>query len=294
MSDRPAAEGPLLIHVGYHKTGTTWLQRVLFQPAYGYNPLMSHEEVFAHFVRPLGLTFDAEPARALIAQRRGQGAAGGVDVISSEILVGNPIYGGREGDQYARRLKAAAPDARILITIREQLRSATSVYMQYLSRGGSMKPARFFADDPVIGYFAFGPEHLEYHRLVGFYAELFGVENVHVMTQEALARDARAFARGLADFAGVTATGDLERMPTEPVSPSPPEYATPVIRFINHFRNGPTGPDPIVDLGELSRLAYQGVGWLGRSAPMKALFGKAQPVSREVARRFRGRYGLDR
>jgi hypothetical protein len=290
MSDRSAADAPLLIHVGYHKTGTTWLQRVLFQPAYGWNPIMSHEEVFDLIVRPLGLTFDPQPVRDLIAQRAGRGAPGSVDVISSEILVGNPMYGGREGDDYARRLKAIAPNAKILITIREQMRSLTSIYMQYLSRGGSMKPDRFFADEPVIGYYAFGPEHLDYHRLVGLYAELFGLENVHVTTQERLAKDPLGLIRDLDAFAGVTAAGDLDNISTDPVTPSQQEFATPLIRFINHFRAGPTGLDPMFDLGGLSRLAYQAVGRLGRQAPVKALFGKAQPVSKVVARRFAGRY----
>lgn len=281
---------PLLIHIGYHKTGTTWLQRVLFRPEYGYRHIMDHGDVFRWFLRPHGLDFDAAATLAHVTALRGQGDPGLVDVISSEILVGNPHFGGRESDAYARRLKAAAPDARILITLREQLRASTSEYMQYIARAGAMKPANYFADDPVDGYAKFTAEHFEFHRLVGLYRDLFGPTNVLVMTQEALAKDGVAYARRLGEFAGVTKPGDLERLDTAPTSPSAAEFAAPILRRINHFRVGPTGPDPFLDLGPLSAFAYRVVHWLSRRALAKQLFGGYQPVTTVVKRRFTGRF----
>lgn len=287
-STRPSA--PLLIHIGYHKTGTTWFQRELFQPAFGYNPLMTHGEVFSAIVRPHTLTFDPSPTRDLLAQRRDRGAAGSVDVISSEILSGNPFYGGRESDLYAQRLKAVAPDARILITTREQLRALTSVYMQYLLRSGTQTPRQFFADDPVMGYFAFGPEHFEYHRLVGLYRDLFGAENVALLTQEGLTRDPLGLVRHLAAFAGVGVQYDPGQLSTAPVSPSPPESFAPVLRRINHFRSGPAGLAPVLDLGRLGKPLYSAAGALGRTGPMRSLLRDARPVTAEVRRRFDGRF----
>jgi hypothetical protein len=280
---------PLLIHIGYHKTGTTWLQRVLFQPEFGYSPIMEHAEVFTRLVRPHNLTFDPAPVRDAIEGRRGAGEVGSVDLISSEILSGNPLLGGRESDVYAQRLKRVAPNARILITIREQMRALTSVYMQYLLRGGTLSPKAFFADEPEIGYVAFAPEHLEYHRLVALYRDLFGPENVLVATQESLAADSLAFAERLAAFAGVRRKIDLAKLPTERMSPSAPEFATPLLRRINHFRSGPAGLGPVFDLGPVSAFAYRATGALGRRLDWPALK-KFRPVSDEVARRFTGRY----
>jgi hypothetical protein len=290
MAKPKSQNASLLIHVGYHKTGTTWLQRILFQPVYGYRQIMHHEDVFRWFLRPHGLIFDAAATRAHIESLRHSAENGLVDVISSEILVGNPHFGGRESDAYADRLKAAAPDAKILITIREQLRAATSEYMQYISRAGAMKPAAYFDDAPVAGYAKFAPEHFEYHRLVGRYRQLFGPENVLVMTQEALARDGRAYARRLAAFAAVAHPGDLQHLNTSPMSPSPQEFAAPILRRINHFRAGPTGPDPFMNLGALSAFAYRMVHWLSRRPLAKQLFGRAEPVTKVVRRRFTGRY----
>lgn len=280
---------PLLIHVGYHKTATTWLQRVLFTPDHGYRQLLSHAEVFKTIVRPHGLTFDASPARALVAERLAADTACDTDVISSEILSGNPFLGARESDQFAKRLHVLAPDALILITIREQFAMMTSLYMQYLSRGGTMAPDAFFAEAPDIGYVAFAPEHLEFHRLVGLYRELFGPARVLVITKEALDADDRATVDRIGSFCG-------NRTPTclngaaERVGASYPEYSSAILRRINHFRSGPLNSAPLIDLGRLSDKLYRGTGALARGRPMTGLFGHLRPIATLVGRRFRGRF----
>jgi len=289
-SKRPSRHAPLLIHPGYHKTGTTWYQRKLFLPEFGYRQLLDHDEVFAALIRPHGLTFEAAPARELIDSRRSPADSGMIDVISSEILSGTPYYGARESDMYARRLKEVAPEARILITIREQMRMLAAIYMQYISRALTIKPAEFFANDPIAGYFAFAPEHFEYHRLVKLYQDLYGAENVLVVTQEALAKDGLSVARQIAEFAGVSLPWDPAKISLEPESPSPPESFAPLLRRINHFRSGPTGLGPMIDLGPVSAFAYRATAALGRTKPVKNALRNVRPVSREVLRRYRGYY----
>lgn len=281
---------PLLIHIGYHKTGTTWLQRQLFRPEFGFNPLATHEEAYKHFIRPHGLTFDPQAACAFLDGRRNRGVSGSADVISSELLSGNPFFGGRESDIYAHRLKAIAPGARILITIREQLRIIVSVYMQYLHRGGTIPPRPFLTDDPMMGYFAFAPEHFDYHRLSRLYCELFGSDNVLVLTQESLAKGPRALAETVSSFAGVAQQGDLTNLVTAPESPSPPEAFAPLLRRINHFRSGPAGLGPFLDLGPVSAFAYRATAALGRTSFVRSTLRDARPITSEVRRRFEGRF----
>lgn len=290
MSQSGRTNSPLLIHVGYHKTGTTWLQRVLFQPEFGYRPVMEHAEIFDRIVRPHGLCFNSSPVRDDLAARRGLGAPGQVDLISSEILCGNPLNGGRESDVLAYRLKEIAPDAKILLTIREQKRALTSVYMQHLNRCGTLGTREFFADDPVIGYVAFAPEHLEYHRLVSLYRQLFGDENVKVMLQEKLGRAPIEFAIELGTFAGVGHLEPVQSIGSDRMSPSPPEFCAPALRFLNHFRSGPAGLGPMIDIGPVGASLYKAIGALGRSAPVRSLFKGSEPVSREVRRRYGDRY----
>lgn len=281
---------PLLIHPGYHKTGTTWFQRRLFVPEFGYRQIMDHREIFDLLVRPHGLTFDPRPVRELIQSRRGPADSGLVDVISSEILSGNPFYGARESDMFARRLAEVAPDGKVVLTIREQMRMLTAIYMQYVFRAGTARPDTFFKDDPVIGYYAFAPEHFEYHRLIQLYRELFGEANVLVTNQETLAKSPLKLAQDLAAFAGVATDWDPNQLVTAPEAPSPPEGAAPLLRRINYFRSGAANSGPLIDLGGASALAYRAAGAFGRSPTGRSLFKDAQPVSQEVVRRFKGRY----
>lgn len=278
----------ILIHIGYHKTGTTWLQKVLFQPNYGYVSLMSHEEVFEHIVRPHGLVFHPKNAQNLISNRLNKLEQETTGVISSEILCGHPFYGGRESEQFARHLYNINPQAHILITIRSQIPMIVSVYMQYISRGGTLSPEVFFADNPVMGYRRFAPEHFEYHRLIAYYHKLFGRDNVLVVTQESLTKNALAFAQKLSVFSGSTPINQLKT--ENKVAISNPEYTACLLRRINHFQSGPASDEPIIDLGDFAHILYRAVGALGRKNAIRKLLKNIHPVKDYVKFRFEGRF----
>lgn len=281
---------PLLLHVGYHKTATTWMQRSLFVPAHGYRPVMGHEEAWALLVRPHGLRFDPGPARALLAGRLAGLAPGEVPVVSSEILSGLPFQGGRESEAYAARLREVAPEARILVSIRAQLSILPSVYMQYVRRGGTMTPAAFFAGEPGLGYFGFSPEHFEYDALVARYQDLFGAANVFVLPQEALRRDLDGAAAALARFAGNGAFAGLAPGAREATGASDPEHAVPVLRRINHVRATVLNPAPMLGLGQASETLFRAASWALRRPAVAALLGDRRAVTAEVRRRFTGRF----
>jgi hypothetical protein len=281
---------PLLIHIGYHKTATTWLQRALFTSERGYRPLITQEDVFELLILPHGLTFDGCYAKAHIAARRECEAGLNVDVISSEMLSGHPFYGGRESDLYARRLHEVAPDALILISIREQFSAMTSIYMQYLTRGGTMPPSRFFASEPVVGYFTFSPEHLQYHRLIGLYRDLFGAERVLVIAKETLDKSPADVIARIGAFCGNDTQQHLDAAATRREAASYPEYAASLLRRINQFRSGAVNPAPLLDLGAASKQLYRATGTLARTGFMETLCGRRKPVTSIVAERFQGRF----
>lgn len=275
---------PLLVHIGYHKTATTWLQLSLFCPEHGFAQVMSHDEIFADVVMPHGLGFDASAARTLLKARRGQGAAGQADVISLEALVGHPFYGGRESDSFARRLNEIAPDARILITIREQCRMIASVYMQYLRRGGTLSPQAFFAGEAAAGFFGFDAAHFEYDRLAGLYQSLFGSENVFVLPQERIARDQPAAVAKIAGFAGNTVIGPWQAAARRG-GIGAPEGVAWALRRINHLQSGPAHREPIVDLGVVAELAYRATERAGRALGLQG-----RPITDLTRRHFRNRF----
>jgi len=281
---------PLLVHVGYHKTATTWMQKLLFTPQHNYRQIASHQEVFTHLVRPLGMPFDPEPMRRLITDRMAGLTDSESAIISSEILSGHPFRGGHEGEVYARRLHQTVPQARILISIRNQLRILPSVYMQYILRGGTMPYDQFFKGTDEVGYFGFTPEHFEYDRLVGLYQSLFGAQNVFVITQESIHRDMDAAAQELAGYAQATAFPGLTPAARRVYAASYPEYSAPVLRRINHVQSSTLNLRPIIRLAETPLGPYRLAGYLLKRGPFKALLKSRKPVSDHVQQVFAGYY----
>ena len=266
------------------------MQGWLFNPEYGYRQIADHAEVYRHVVRPHGLRFDPAGLRDLIAARRETLAPGEVPVISSEILSGHPFQGGHETDVYAERLAQIAPDARILISVRTQLKMLPSVYMQYVLRGGTMSWAQFFEGTNEPGYFAFTPEHFEYDLLVRHYQRLFGVENVYVMTQESLLADMDAATQALAAFSGNTSFTTLAQEVRRARGTSYPEYAAPVLRRINHVQASTLNPAPALRLGTTPYGLYKLAGFALKKPPLSTFLAGRKPVSAYVQHQFAGHF----
>jgi hypothetical protein len=162
--------------------------------------------------------------------------------------------------------------------------------MQYLMRGGTSKPEVFFAGDPELGFYGFRPEHFEYHRLVGLYQDLFGVENVHVATQESLVRDMDGMAARLAAFAGNTGFKGVLPTHRSAYAPSYPEYAVPLLRRINKLQHSVLTPSPLIRLGTTPRGMFHAVGYAMRHRPFSSLLKGFRPVSGHVRKTFDGRF----
>lgn len=278
---------PFLVHIGYHKTATTWLQNSVFLPEHGYFPALSHEDIFTQFIDPHGLDFDAESVRNFVDQSVATSPDNcAVNIASLEALSGLPYNGGRESDDYARRLHAVAPEAKILITIREQFSIMASVYMQHIRRGGTMSLKTFFDETPFVGYTKFTAQNYHYDRLVGLYQNLFGAENVLVMPQEMLRVSQQDTVRFLARFAGNTALEQAEWPDVKSRGDSDPQLAVPIQRRINYLRREALNPNPIFDLGVVSDFLYRGSGYVLRRAPLP----KRRPVTDYVRQRYTGQF----
>ena len=278
-----------LIHIGYHKTATTWMQRQLFVPAHGYHQIATHEDVFEYMVEPHGLVFSPSSIQERIAAAYTSMAEDQVPVISSEILSGHPFFGGRESDIYAARLAQIAPDARILVSIRAQMKILPSVYMQYLLRGGTMRYTDFFSGENPLGFFRFSPDHFKYDRLIGLYQSLFGAENVHVLTQESLYADMEKTARDIAAFCDNSLFEKVQNT-QQRENASYPENAAHWLRRVNHFKKNVLNPTPTLNLGGGGDFLFRAVGAGFRSELSKKLLGSPRPVSQFVAENFDGYY----
>ena len=170
----------VLLHVGYHKTGTTWLQRFLFNNnEYGFASPMSIKDMMELIIFPNSLDFSVDDCRAEIDQRLATIQSPDLtSVFSTERFSGHPHSGGYDSRLLADRLKALFPEARVLICIREQKKMILACYNQYIKKGGAISASAYLRvfDRKRVPLFDF--RHFMYHRLIRYYQEIFGKENV--------------------------------------------------------------------------------------------------------------------
>ncbi|MEE4208836.1 MAG: hypothetical protein V2I43_06190 [Parvularcula sp.] len=277
----------LLLHPGFHKTATSWLQETVFAERRLFRSLMNHHQIDELLVRPHDLDFDPQAAAQEIADRRANPRPGVVDVISSEILSGNIIMGSRDSYALADRLAASTGPAKVLLTIRAQKPITKSIYLQYVKRGGRLDIEEFLTFEPEPGYFWFDPSTLEFDKLAKVYANHFGSENVLVLPQELLVRDRPRYLRLLMAFAGLEeskAEQDLAALSARSISP--PVSGIPILRLANSISQSPFNPRPP------SRLSW--FGSLIERAGYRWTFGEgraAARISQAIEANLTRRYG---
>lgn len=198
---------PLLLHVGYHKTGSTWLQKVFFcNAARGFAQIgRPRHNIAQDFVRPDVFDFSPAYTRELYAGCQDAASAKGLTlVVSHERLSGYPGSGGYDRKQISERLAEVFPGAKVLIVIREQISLICSMYSQYITDGGGLTYKEFFNwPEPGLGrmpYFRYS--FYEFDRLIDQYQTLFGKDNVLVLPLELMSRDHEQFLASISRFCG--------------------------------------------------------------------------------------------
>jgi hypothetical protein len=197
----------VLVHIGYHKCASSWLQAHLFgREDLGLGWLRkSAGSPVRRFVDADPLDFDADALRRelgpLLELRSARGL---LPVISMERLSGHPFSGGYDCKEIADRLAAVLPEARVLVVVREQRSMILSTYKQYVRAGGAARLEQFL--DPPRSKSRrvpwFDPRYFEYDRLLGHYARLFGLDRVLCLPFEQFVADGPAFVGAIRRFAG--------------------------------------------------------------------------------------------
>src|SRR5579859_361933 len=288
---------PVLVHTGYHKTGSRWLRHRFFgNPAtgYGWVDKAGEEHPVRRLVSARPFEFDADASRAEFEPLLAEIVDAGLSpVVSFERLSGNPFSGGYDSKEIADRLVQVFPDARVLVVIREQRSMIVSTYKQYVREGGAMSVTKFMQPPTSrsmrIPWFDF--RYFEYHHLLGYYRRLFGEERVLTLAYEQFRSDPRAFVERLAGFAGRPLSDEqLDALPFESkANPGPPATAIAARRWLN-------GLGVRSDLNPAPPLASPAFWKLGKRidrlslAPPGAVSHEEEKLRRVVAERVGDRY----
>lgn len=283
----------MLIHIGFPKTATTFLQGVIFRPEHGYTDAwvgVDKGEVVEHFLLTHPGRFDARAVRARFEADHAEHAPALVRTISHETLSGSELHDWRQVAMVPERLHATFPEARIVMFIREQQAMLRSSYKQYVWEGGSLAPERYFG----AGHWrpGFRPpgdlERLDYHLTIERYHVLFGAERVLVVPYEDFAaRPAETLLR-LHRFAGapevVQATGERRNAGLGAA-------ATEALRRLNRVIRRPEGwSGERADLPLAYRAKYRLVGLADRVLPARWHEARGRRVAETIARLTAGRY----
>lgn len=251
------------VHVGYHKTGTSWLQRVYLpghpelQPVG--NSLAPMDDPFlSYLIGQSDWTFDPEHAWRLFAE---QAMADERHlVVSAERLSGHPFSGGYDQVRLAERIRAALPGAQVLVVVRDQVTMLESVYRQLVESGYPGSFSSLFASERWTMP-AFDPTMYEYDLVLEQYRRVFGSDRVLMVRYESLQADPDAFVGQLCDFMGV----GFAPAPRMRVNRTVSAEFMIVTRWLNRFRRSERNRWPLIRLPARAIGAFAGKG--GRLVP---------------------------
>ena len=204
----------ILIHIGYHKTGSSWLQKEIFsgnnetfiplsignRPKYlGKYFVFNHEHNFLSPYQSNKKLINKEID--LILSKINIGSR--IPVISNERLSGNPHSGGFDSKIISDRLNEYFPNAKIFICIREQKNMILSSYFQYLKVGGTESLNNYLTRNYDGRKPGFSLDHLDYYDLIFYYHKLFPSKNILVLTYESFKDTPHRFVTDIGKFVSV-------------------------------------------------------------------------------------------
>lgn len=239
----------LVLHVGYPKTATTWLQRVVL-PRHPQLALLRRTTPGCEWIdrtasaHPFEL--DAAALREAIAKSL-SGLAGRVPFVSHEAYLGDPFLGAGSVETYAQRLSLLFPDASVLIVLREQEGMLESLYRQYVQEGGTARPGQLF-EPPGFQRPRFAPGYLAYDRALDLYSAAFGRSRIRALLYEELREAPQRFVDAICALAGVESL-DVQALSREEPNRglSPPSLA--LLRAANLVLRSSFQPKALLPFG---------------------------------------------
>lgn len=249
----------ILLAIGYFKTGSTWLDRHLFQnPDSGFI-WAGHGSLRHQIVGPHPLAFDTAKCSEQIKKYLTAQSDNKVPVIAMERLSGHPHSGAYDSKEIADRLAALFPNARILIVIREQKQMILSTYNQYVRASGCCSLKNYLTLSQLPGYKVplFSCNHFAYHLLIDYYQKLFGSDNVLVLPYEQFRTEPKSFVsqilafNRIKDYAAIAETLTYDQR----VNNSMSWIATMLMRSLNPLIMKPSqvNPSPLLPLNVCHR-----------------------------------------
>lgn len=257
MSSDAGLLNKTVFHIGYHKTGSTWLQNVYYKQHPRIRLINNtvqpwNDRFLKSLIGASERDFDAQVSRALLCEQIVKCGLGEKDVavVSAERMSGHPSSGGYDSIMLARRIQKVAPEARVFCLVRGQVEMIESVYRQLVFEGYTGKPESLF-ERKMWKTVGFDLGFYEYDKMYSEYAGRFGVEKVMFAQYECLRNRPEKALEEMARFFGVCHEQPVRD--SKAVARSLPAYAVNIVRLMNRYRKTELNPFPLVCMPEFIR-----------------------------------------
>lgn len=241
-----------IVHIGFPKTATTFLQWSIFPNLKGveYVNYAQCRSIFQPLIYSDPLDYSIEAIQDLLVQSELP------TLYSFESLAGSPFYyKGIGRSAIAHSLKSLGFD-KVIITIRKQTKAIDSYYRQYVVQGGTLSFRNWLdlSNRRPIPQKYFLTGYLEYDKLIDHYLEVFGQENVLVLSQEELQSNKFDFLRKIESF---THSHYIANEVDSRANTALTNLSILLLRFINHFTYSSVRPFHLVSNRFSNRLIWK-------------------------------------
>ncbi|MFT5513856.1 MAG: hypothetical protein ACI8SE_002267 [Bacteroidia bacterium] len=195
---------PEFIHIGYSKSASTWLQKLLAKEdglyfkykSYFFYPY--HSPVYDKGVKHYESLFEDAPDDKIIIESQEHIVLPFIHPDPEVKIASTNLEMIRK---MSERMKTVIPNVKIILIIRNQEKMVRSRYIQYLVQGGTLDAQTFLNRTFLNGKHK---EFLDYRydRVLDVLHEVFGAESILTLCQEGIAKKPQEFVLKLSDFLG--------------------------------------------------------------------------------------------
>ena len=236
----------LYFHIGFHKTGSTWLQTYLFSNKEYFN-LMNNfsqpwdDEILSYLVKCHLSDFDPNYLQDLVLSRVNKNK---INIISAERLSGHPSSGGFDSDSISKKIYLSFPDAKIIVVSRDYDSFKISAYKQVVKEG-YLGEFINFNDNAAWKKSSPSDFYFNHDNIIKIYKNRF--DNVLELSFDKLRKDKSSFLELISKFCErKIKIQNSEKMLNKTYT----NKRIRALRFLNKFRKTEFNLCPIISINE--------------------------------------------
>ena len=195
----------IYFHIGFHKTGSTWLQKKVFTSNNGFNLLNDFvtpwkDPIIKYLVYTEFDKFKPSKLNVLVKNKYRENQ---INIISAERLSGHPLSDHLDTKIIAKKISLSFPNAFIIIVTRDLNSFINSTYKQVVKRGYPENFKKY-----LLRYNSSNDKKFYFNNenTVKYYKNIFGNNNILELKFDDFKNEKDHFLNALSDFLNITSS----------------------------------------------------------------------------------------